>query len=169
MKRQPLHFSHCYRAALRTHLKQGSRTNLESARGLGDQALVAGLETLDLAKLHEQILVLEILPGIPAAKRSVLIRQAGIFFAAAITPIEKTRESAREGAGLLKKFIETLSRRTVELAASNLELSLEIAQRRAAEAALKKSEHHYAQLLKQSDHLQEQLRPLSRQILSAQE
>ena len=57
----------------------------------------------------------------------------------------------------------------MELAASNLELSLEITQRKAAEAALKKSEHHYSELLEQSDRLQEQLRRLSRQILSAQE
>ena len=87
----------------------------------------------------------------------------------AITPIEKTHRSAREAAVHLKKFVETLSQRTVELAASNLELSQEIAQRKAAEAALKKSEHHYCQLLEQSDRLQEQLRRLSRQILSAQE
>jgi signal transduction histidine kinase len=48
-------------------------------------------------------------------------------------------------------------------------LSLEISQRKAAEEALKKSEHHYSELLRQSDRLQEQLRRLSRQILSAQE
>ncbi|MES1180289.1 MAG: sensor histidine kinase [Verrucomicrobiota bacterium] len=169
MKRRLLKFSRLYRAALRAHLKQGRQANLESARGLGGQALNAGLQTLDLAKLHEQILVTEVLPGCPKGKRSALIKQAGIFFAAAITPIEKTHRSAREAAVQLKKFIETLSQRTVELAASNLELSVEIVQRKAAEEALKKSEHHYSQLLKQSDHLQEQLRRLSRQILSAQE
>jgi signal transduction histidine kinase len=98
-----------------------------------------------------------------------LIKQAGIFFAVAITPIEKTHRSAREAAARLKKIIETLSQRTVELAASNLELSLEISQRKMAEEALRKSEHHYSELLRQSDRLQEQLRRLSRQILSAQE
>ena len=55
------------------------------------------------------------------------------------------------------------------LAASNQELSLEITQRKAAEAALKKSEDHYSELLRKSEHLQGQLRRLSRQILSAQE
>jgi signal transduction histidine kinase len=119
--------------------------------------------------LHEQILVTEVLPGCPTRKRTRLIKQAGIFFAVAITPIEKTHRSAREAAILLKKFVETLSRRTVELAASNLELSVEITQREAAEQALQKSERHYSQLLKKSDSLQEQLRRLSRQILSAQE
>ena len=169
MKPTFLKLSQRYRIALRTHLKQGRQASLEPARGLGGQALAAGLETLDLAKLHEQILVAEVLPGCTSRKRSALIKQAGIFFAVAITPIEKTHRGARNAAALLKKFIETLSQRTVELAASNLELSLEIIQRQAAEAALQKSERHYSQLLKQSDSLQEQLRRLSRQILSAQE
>jgi signal transduction histidine kinase len=169
MKRRFLKLSRHYRAALRAHLKQGRHASLDSAHGLGGQALLAGLQTLDLAKLHEQILVTEVLPTSPVGRRSALIKQAGIFFAAAITPIEKTHRSAQEAAVLLKKFIETLSQRTVELAASNLELSLEITQRKAAEVALQKSEHHYSELLKQSDRLQEQLRRLSRQILSAQE
>jgi len=169
MKRRHFNFSQLYRVALRTHLRQGRQAGLESAQGLGAQALAAGLQTLDLAKLHESILVAEVLPDSLAGKRSALIKQAGIFFAVAITPIEKTHRRAREAAAHLKKFIETLSRRTVELAASNLELSLEISQRKAAEEALKKSEHHYSELLRQSDRLQEQLRRLSRQILSAQE
>ena len=169
MKATFLKLSRRYRTALRAHLKQGRHAGLEPARGLGGQALAAGLETLDLAKLHEQILVTEVLPGCRARKRSALIKQAGIFFAVAITPIEKTHRNAREAAIQLKKFVETLSQRTVELAASNLELNQEITQRKAAEAALQKSEHHYSQLLKQSDSLQEQLRRLSRQILSAQE
>jgi signal transduction histidine kinase len=169
MNQKLLIFSRRYRTALQLHLKQGRHAGLESARGLGDHALAAGLQTLDLAKLHEQILITEVLPRCPARKRSTLIKQAGIFFAVAITPIEKTHRSAQEAAVQLKKFIETLSQRTVELAASNLELSLEIAQRKVAEEALKKSEGHYSELLRQSDRLQEQLRRLSRQILSAQE
>ena len=169
MKRKLFNLSRRYQAALRTHLKQGQQASLESARGLGSQALAAGLQTLDLAKLHEQTLVAELLPGCPTSKRAALIKQAGIFFAVAITPIEKTQRSAREAAVHLKKIVETLSQRTVELAASNLELSLEITQRKAVEEALKKSERHYSQLLEQSDRLQEQLRQLSRQILWAQE
>lgn len=169
MKRQPSKLSRRYQAALRTHLKQGRSANLESARGLGSQALAAGLQTLDLAKLHEQTLVAQILPTCPPRKRAALIKQAGTFFAVAITPIEKRPRSARDATALLKKFIETLSQRTVELAASNLELSVEITLRKTVEAELKKSERHYSQLLRQSDRLQGQLRRLSRQILSAQE
>jgi signal transduction histidine kinase len=169
MKRNLLNFSQGYQKALLKHLKGDNASSLESARGLGGEALEAGLQTLDLAKLHEEILVTQVLPGSLGKKRASLIRQAGAFFAMAITPIEKTQRSAREATARLKQFIETLSQRTVELAASNLELSLEIAQRQAAEAALKKSERHYSELLQQSDQLQGQLRQLSRQILSAQE
>ena len=108
-------------------------------------------------------------PAVPAGKRATLIRQAGTFFTEAITPIENIHHGARDAAVELNQIVEMLSQRTVELAASNLELEQEIVQRKAVEAALKKSEHHYGELLKQSDRLQEQLRQLSRQILVAQE
>jgi signal transduction histidine kinase len=166
MKRK---FSRRYQAALLTYLKQGAGARLQPARGMGRQALTAGLQTLDLAKLHEQILVTQVLPGRPPGKRSALIRQAGTFFTEAITPIEKTHGGTREAAVHLNQIVEMLSQRTVELAATNLELVQEIAQRKAVEAALKKSEHHYSQLLEQSDRLREQLRQLSRQIISTQE
>jgi signal transduction histidine kinase len=168
MKPELIALSQRYVKALRKHLKEGTHASLASARGLGSRALDAGLQTLDLARLHEQTLVTELLPGFAPARRSALIKQAGIFFATAIVPVETTERSAREAA-IQKKFIETLSQRTVELAASNLELSQEVIQRKAGEEALKKSERHYAQLLEQSNRLQEQLRDLSRQILSAQE
>lgn len=169
MKRKILKLSQRYCNALRKHLGQGRRASLASAKGLGDQARVAGLQTLDLAKVHEQVLVTQILPACPPRKRAALFKQAGVFFAAAITPIEDTHRSSRQATVRLKKFVETLSQRTVELAASNLELSLEITQRKAVEKRLKDSERHYSHLLKQSDYLQEELRRLSRQILSAQE
>ena len=166
MKRK---FSRRYQALLLTYLKQRPGARLQPARGMGRQALDAGLQTLDIAKLHEQILVTKVLPGRPTGKRAALIRQAGTFFTEAITPIEKIHHGAREAAAHLNEIVETLSQRTVELAASNLDLENEIAQRKAVEAALKKSEQHYSKLLAQSERLQEQLRQLSRQILLTQE
>ena len=68
--------AHRYQAALRKHLKQGHRADLEAARGLGTLGLAAGLQTLDLAKLHEQTLIADVLPGCPARKRAALIRAA---------------------------------------------------------------------------------------------
>ena len=169
MKRELFKLSRLYQEALRTYLEQGAHASLAAVRGLGSKALAAGLQTLDLAKLHEQTLITELLPGYPAGRRAAVIRQAGIFFAVAVLPIEKSHRGGRDATVQLKKFIEMLSQRTVELAASNLELEQEILQRVAVEAALKQSERHYSRLLEQSDRLQEQLRQLSRQILSAQE
>ena len=162
-------FTRHYQAALLAYLKQGPKATLLRAHGMGQRAAAAKLQTLDIAKLHEQILVSRVLPGIQAGRRAMLIKRAGAFFTEAITPIEKIRHTAHEAALHLNKIVEMLSQRTVELAASNQELQQEIVQRKAVEAALKKSEHHYGELLKQSDHLQNQLRQLSRQILLAQE
>lgn len=168
MKRTLLLWSKRYQEALRTHLKPGKPASLESARKLGSQALAAGLHTLDLAKIHEQALITELLPECPVRQRASLIKRAGMFFAVAITPIEKTNRNARETVVHLRELV-LLSQRTVELAGCNLELSLEVTERKAVAEALKKKERHYEQVLKQSERLQEQLRRLSRQVLSAQE
>jgi signal transduction histidine kinase len=162
-------FSKSYQAKLLAFLKHSPKAPLRVAHGMGQAAQAAGLQTLDMAKLHEEILVRRVLPGRPAAERAALIKQAGTFFTEAIVPMEETNQRRQKAFLYLNRVVETLSRRTVELAASNLELSVEITQRKAAEAALKKSEHHYSELLAKSECLQEQLRELSRQILFAQE
>ena len=154
---------------MRAHLEKGRRTGLELARGIGSEALAAGMQMLDVATLHEQTLVCELLPDCPANKRAALIKQAGIFLAVVIGPIEETQRSARDASLHLKKIVETLSLRTVQLAASNLELSREINQRKAVEKELRKSERQHAQSLQNSNRQQEQFRRMSRQILLAQE
>ncbi len=67
------------------------------------------------------------------------------------------------------KQAEEVLQRVEGLAIANRELKLEIVHRQAVEAALKKSEAHYARLFEQSKLLQEQLRHLSHQLLLAQE
>src|ERR1700720_2366053 len=91
-------FSRRYQAGLQAYLKQRSGAHLQRAHGMGRQALTAGLQTLDIAKLHEQILVSKVLPDHPAGKRAALIKQAGIFFTEAITPIEKIHRGTHEAA-----------------------------------------------------------------------
>jgi signal transduction histidine kinase len=169
MKRKIFKLSRRYQGALRDYLKKGPQGNFRLARELGGHALAIGMRTLDLAKLHERVMVTQVLPICPPHQRAALVQQAGTFFAAAITPIEATSRSAQQATAHLQSFVKALSQRTVELAASNMELSQEIIQRKAVEKRLKSSERHYSHLLKQSDHLQEELRRLSRQILSAQE
>src|ERR1035441_6427707 len=145
-------FSKSYQARLLAYLKQPPGADLQLAQGIGQEASAAGLETLDLVKLHEQILVTRVLAGRPASVRNALMKQAGAFFTEAITPIEETDYSARQASAHLNQIVGMLSRRTVELAASNLELSQEITRRKAVEEALKKSEHHDAGLPEKSAH-----------------
>ncbi|MGD0744984.1 MAG: sensor histidine kinase [Verrucomicrobiota bacterium] len=160
-----------YVAALRKHLRQNPRAvpPRGTAQDLGRRAMALGLETLDLARFHEQALITLVLPGYSPRIRDRMIRQAGTFFAEAITPIEKTHRTARDANAHLQQMIQTLNQRSVDLAASNRRLRQEIVQRKSVEESLRKSEQHYSQLLEQSRHMQEQLRLLSRQLLSAQE
>ena len=69
----------------------------------------------------------------------------------------------------LSQVSQTLRQRTVELADSNRKLKQEIARRKFAEVSLQNSEQHHSRLLEQSRHQQEQLRRLTRQMLSALE
>jgi PAS domain S-box-containing protein len=67
------------------------------------------------------------------------------------------------------KRAEEAQHRSDAMESSNQELRQEIARRKVMEESLRKSEQHQNQMLDQSRHMQEQLRQLSRQILSAQE
>jgi signal transduction histidine kinase len=131
--------------------------------------MTLGLETLDLAKVHEQALIQLVLPSYSRGARESLVRRAGAFFAQVITPLEQTHRTAHETNLHLGQINDALRQRTVDLVLSNRQLQQEIAQRRLAEESLRKSELHYSQLLEQSRRMQEQLRLLSRQLLSAQE
>ena len=160
-----------YVAALRKHLKEGPQAipPRATAQGLGRRAMALGLETLDLARFHEQALITLILPGYSPGTRERMIRQAGTFFAEAITPIEKTHRAAEDDNDQLVQLNQSLIQRSVDLIASNRQLQREILQRKSVEESLRKSEQHYSELLAQSRHMQEQLRRLSRQLLTAQE
>ena len=74
------------------HLKQGPQASLQPALELGRQAVALGLETLELARIHEQALVtLEL-----SNTKNALTKLAGIFFTEANTPIEETHRAARQ-------------------------------------------------------------------------
>ena len=157
-----------YQSALRAHLKHKSPSSLETARGLGRNAVSLGLETLDVARIHEQAL-LELVADYTPGAGNGLFRRAGFFFAETITAIEKTHRSAREANAQLNRLNVSLRRRSAEMAASNRRLKAEIVQRKAVQAALRKSQRHSSELLRHSRYMQEQLRHLSHQLLSAQE
>ena len=76
MKRKLSALSGRYLAALRKHLRQGPRASLEPARGLGRQAVAIGLETLDVARIHER--ALDMLHA--SASKDGRMERADIFF-----------------------------------------------------------------------------------------
>src|SRR4030095_12117739 len=104
-----------YQSALGKYLKPGPRPNFQPAHALGRRAMALGLETLDLARFHEQALITLVLPGDSPGTREAMVRRAGKFFAEAITPIEKTHRTAREANANLQDMIQTLSQRSVDL------------------------------------------------------
>lgn len=165
MKQKLIRLSQQYVTALRKHLKRGPRGSFQPALSLGRQAVILGLETLGLARIHEQALAALDL----SRQKDGLAKRAEIFFTEANTPIVETHRAARESKIELNRLNGTLDRRTAELAATNRQLQLGIIRRKKVEAALKKSGEHYAKLLKESLKLQEDLRQLTHRVLAAQE
>jgi signal transduction histidine kinase len=168
MKRPPAGFSQLYQEALRLHLGQKSKPDPQVIKQIGREAFAGRIPMLNLAKLHERLLVTEILPGGSTRKQTALIRHAGIFFAAMIAESGVDIEGARDAARL-RKSIESLSLRTVQLAAANRHLGLEISRRKKVENALRRSELKLSKSLEKSEELKEQARGISRKILAAQE
>ena len=165
MKQKPNGLPHQYVTALQEYLRQGLRADLQPALGLGRRAVAFGLETLDLARIHEQAgTTLEL-----SSRKDGFIKRAEFFFAEAIIPIVETHRAARQNKIDLKRLDETLSRRTLELAATNRQLQRGVVRRKKVEAALKKSGEHYSKLLKNSLQLQAGLRQLTHQVLAAHE
>jgi signal transduction histidine kinase len=149
-----------YSTALQEHLALGPRASLRPAGQLGREALTAGFGTVDVAKIHRQVM-LRLVPPKPSSSGDGIVGRAGRFLVEALTTIEKDGRS---------KLGKPVGRRgTAGLAATNRRLALEIARRKAVQDALKKSERHYGHLLEKSRRMQEHLRRLSHEILSAQE
>jgi len=165
MKQKLISLSQRYVTALRKHLKPGSRASLQPALSLGRRAVILGLETLELARIHERALaVLEL-----SKSKNGLAKRAGIFFTEAIAPIVETHRAARQSKNELNRVNGTLARRTAELSTTNHQLQRGIVRRKNVEAAHKKSDRHYIKLLKESLQMQESLRHLTHQLLAAQE
>ncbi len=158
-----------YLAALRIHFERGSQEGLQSAREVGRQALAAGVETLDLAKIHDHAVAALVLPGSTASRRAGMSTDAAFFFTEANTAIEKTHRIALEAGASLKVLNDTLAQQTLDLADSDRELKLHVAERKTTEAVLKASEQASTQLLKESYLVEKHLRDMTHKILAAEE
>lgn len=163
-------FSRSYDAALRSHLEQGATgEDVDAAQKLGVRALKMGLSTHDVARVHEESLLKLVLVDSTVSARQRVIRRGVEFFSGASEPIEESREGTRTATARLNSMIRLLTQRTKELAASNKNLKLEIIERKGIEKSLRTSERTSSQLLENSRRMQEELRLLSRRLLSVQE
>ena len=161
--------SRLYQLALQQTLKQGAATDLESARELGRHAMSLGLETLDMARIHEIALVSLVLPTYSASTNNSLMGRAGLFFAEAITPIEETHRAAQQASADLAHLHKTLDERTLDLADASRDLLEQVTARAADESALEDSQRTTDALLKSSRDLEKHLRAITHEILSAAE
>jgi len=169
MNAETAKWSRRYQSALRKYLAQGSRESLRPALGLGRQAVALGLETLDLARIHEQNLMALIAPGGLSRSRPSIIGQAKRFFIETIVPIEKTHHAALKDDVRVDRLNQALRRRMVESSASTSCLKRNIFLRQGAEQSLKKSKKHHVKLLAELRRLQHYLRDLRHTCLATQE
>jgi signal transduction histidine kinase len=168
MKQKLIGLSQRYVTALQNHLRQGPRASLHPALRLGRQAVALGLETLDLARIHEQALItLELSSGKNGKIKRV--KRAEIFFTEAMSPIVETHRAARQSKIDLGRLNATLNRRTLELATVNRQLQRGIVRHKVMENAFEKSGKHHNKCLQESLQLQKRLRQLTHQVLAAQE
>ncbi len=141
LNKKTINWSGRYLEALRVRLQRGAGRTLRVAHKLGREAVALGLETLDLAKIHEEALM-ALTPADCIPRQLVEIRRRStLFFLETLTPVEE----------------------------SNRHLKREIVRREKAEAALIESEQHHRVMLKQALVMEQRLRQLSHRLLSAQE
>jgi len=80
--------------------------------GWDARTLAIGLETLDLAKIHEQALIALVSPSYSPGTSDGMIKRAQAFSIKAVTPIEKTHQTTMEANVRLSQLNERLHRRT---------------------------------------------------------
>lgn len=154
MKQKNPELSTRYLDALRAHLATSGQEQGLVARGLGREVIAAGLDALDLARMHERALTrLATTHDFPNASNGLHAR-TGLFFADALFPVERTHRSTRDSRALTS---------------GNRQLRREVARRKAGENALKRSQDRCQALLIQSRVMPKKLRNLAHQILQAQE
>ena len=154
-----------YLAALRAHLAEGPRARLQPASLLGREAVGLGLETLELARIHERALTALELPN----TKNGQLKRAEKFFNEANGCIEETHRASRQSTAHLSRLKEALDQRTAELAATNRQLKRGVVRRRVMQDALEKNGSHYKSTLEESLKLQNRLRQLTHRVLATQE
>jgi hypothetical protein len=142
---------------------------LRAAHRLGRQAVSLGMETLDIARIHELALSTLAATGGTSWLAPGPINHSKRFFEEAIVPIERTHGPVLLAEARVTRLTQTLRQRMKQATASIRQLEKGVARRQAAETALKKSIQTRAGLLAEAQRLRLHLQNLTHDILSAQE
>ncbi|HSH94596.1 MAG TPA: hypothetical protein VK968_10665 [Roseimicrobium sp.] len=162
MKKDLTGLTRRYVKALQQFLDGGPSASVAPATTLGRQAVTMGIETLQMARIHERAFIS--CKSKSSTRTPLLVRRAGVFFTEFVTPIEETHRIAWQGRSEVK-----WKRETKGLAAANRKLLRNIVHFKNVASATKRSGDRYARLLKDSVLLQEGLRLLTHQALVDQE
>ena len=158
-------FAERYGTALRLYLNRSADASLMPALRLGKEAVSLGIETLEIAQVHERKTL-----ALPRGAGGSRCKKRGeLFFASAILPVIETHRAAIQSRSDLSRLNQTLAVRTQELTETQRQLRLGGVKRKTAELALKASDKRYARLLKESLELQLELRALTHRLFSTQE
>ena len=157
-----------YSGSLREYSLMEQEAYLEQAYALGREAMASGLGVLDMARVHQQAMGW-LLPSLAPVRQKKVLRAAEIFLLEALSPFEATHRGFRETNSRLHELILALEKRNDDLADMNRQLTEEIRSRKESEKALRRSERHFRALFNEARLMQENLRNLSKQILTVQE
>jgi len=159
----------CYLDALRLQFDAPRSGRIAASREIGRKAMVAGCDTLELARMHERALI-ALAPDYDFAKISNgLHRRTGRFFPEVLVPLERAHHDTRESLKKVQQRAETLRLAKAELAKANRQLKREVKRRKGGGETIRKGKEHYQQLFVRSQFMQKKIRHLTRQILAAQE
>jgi len=155
-----------YQEALREHLLQPGPETLQLALDLGRAAMTAGVSVSDLIRLHHQALADGLLPVGESAVPDGFASALDSFLLGALSSFEVSNHRA---AGARDSRLGTRMEQLEEIAMLNADLQEEIFDLQRDQVALQESKDHYFQLYQNARAMEENLRELSAQVLTAQE
>ncbi len=158
-----------YLAALRAHLGPRNPKGLNASPKLGRTAVALGLASFDLARVHEHAVRMLAAKNASSGRTRRPVRSARTFLAQALAPVLAERRSIRKKNQELLRRVATLRQHAAAIARGNRRLEREIARRKAGEIKIAEAKERYRKLFLDSQVMQDKLRQLTRQIISAQE
>lgn len=160
-------WSHRYQAKLAEYIRQPRVAGMAPALALGRQAVDLGLETLDVAGIHEQVMLS--IAGKEGPPKATSLARAKRFFLETIVPIEQTHLAALETERRVKTATEALRLRTAESSTAARRLERGIARRKAAETVLQASGTELTNVLSASHDLNRRLQRSTRDTMVTHE